>query len=148
MLQASWVTSQYTRLKPCMQKLTQTHSSFISFYPRFQRQFKQLNVKLRMLAYSELSVKQHSRGLRARPYWRTDHTKEGCYVISALFVNAPMRNLRFSVNELTDKAEITHGHIDRQIGGDGGSFLRMIIDLVQINGMIRPSTWRDAQFIE
>ena len=34
--------------------------------------------------------------IRARPCWRTDHTKEVSSVFSALSVNAPMHNRRFA----------------------------------------------------
>jgi len=48
--------------------------------------------------------------------------KEGSSVISGLSVNAPMCNLRLSVNELMDKAEITHWRTDEQSGDEFPSY--------------------------
>jgi len=51
-----------------------------------------------------------------------DCSKEASSIISAVSVNAPMRNLRLFINALTDKADIAHWRIDGQGGDDGGSF--------------------------
>ena len=57
----------------------------------------------------------------------TDHTNETTSVMSALFVHAPMPNIRFVRQyTLTDKANINHWRNDGKRGDDGVRFLRMI----------------------
>ena len=69
--------------------------------------------------------------LRARPCWRTHHTKEASSVISTLSVNAPMRCLHFVRQSIDGHSRDYALCLDEKSGDGGERFLRMI----------RPSAW-------